>query len=449
MTALPLVTTLGFAAIVVYLGAMTVAMQRSNYDVWGAFLLAPAMIVLPAVLFIRVARHDPDTRMRRLLVVALWAKLLGTVLRYGIIYVIYGSGDSVEYDKEGARLAFGYRRADFHIVLHAGSAGTHFVDQLTGWIYTATGPSAVLGFIVYSWLSFLGLYLFYRAFTLAFPSGDHYRYAKFLFFLPSLVYWPSSIGKDAWMIFGLGTAVYGTARLLTSQRGGFLLLGLGLWATAAVRPHITLAIMASVLIAYVLRRSRTSLSVVGKVVGVALIVVASVLVLSKAEQFFRLGSVNGEAATSVLDEAQSRTNQGGSAFAGHPVRSPIDLPLATVTVLFRPLPFEVHNAQTAIASLESTIFLGICILSAGRLRTIPRELFRSPFVAMAVTYTLIFIIAFSNINNFGILARQRVQLFPMFLGLLALPRRSLPDAPESPRFVLDDVREKPVVVPQN
>ena len=33
------------------------------------------------------------------------------------------------------------------------------------------------------------------------PTGDHRRYALLVFFMPSLLFWPSSIGKESWMLF--------------------------------------------------------------------------------------------------------------------------------------------------------------------------------------------------------------------------------------------------------
>ena len=53
-----------------------------------------------------------------------------------------------------------------------------------------------------------------------------------IFFLPSLLFWPSGIGKEAWMTLGLGLASYGAARLLVHKPGGFPVLALGLLATA-------------------------------------------------------------------------------------------------------------------------------------------------------------------------------------------------------------------------
>ena len=91
---------------------------------------------------------------------------------------------------------------------------------LTGIIYTVFRPSLPIGFLVFSWLGFLGLFWFYRAFQLAVPEGRSHTYARFVFFLPSLLFWPSSIGKEAWMMCTLGPAAFWAAKLLA---------GIGRW----------------------------------------------------------------------------------------------------------------------------------------------------------------------------------------------------------------------------
>ena len=64
---------------------------------------------------------------------------------------------------------------------------------------------------------------------------------------------------------------------------------------------------------------------------------------------------------SGLDAAMAsqheRTGQGGSEFAPVAVNSPLDLPWATVSVLFRPFVFEARNAQSVLAALEGTVLL--------------------------------------------------------------------------------------------
>ncbi len=74
-----------------------------------------------------------------------------------------------------------------------------------------------------------------------------------------------------------------------------------------------------------------------------------------------------------------------------------------------------------MASLEGLILLGLTVASWRRLRRLPRALWENPYVTYAFVYSALFVLAFSNFSNFGILARQRVQLLPLFLILLAMP----------------------------
>lgn len=52
---------------------------------------------------------------------------------------------------------------------------------------------------------------------------------------------------------------------------------------------------------------------------------------------------------------------------------------------------------------------------------------RSPFVVLCTTYSLLFVVAFSAIGTFGIIARQRSLVYPFMIVLLTLPvgRRSV------------------------
>jgi hypothetical protein len=50
-----------------------------------------------------------------------------------------------------------------------------------------------------------------------------------------------------------------------------------------------------------------------------------------------------------------------------------------------------------------------------------RNFRRLPYVTFVVVYGVLFVIAFSSFGNFGILARERCQLLPFFLVLLAVP----------------------------
>ena len=102
--------------------------------------------------------------------------------------------------------------------------------------------------------------------------------------------------------------------------------------------------------------------------------------------------------------------------------NPLKYPLAAVTVLFRPFPFEAGNVVAALSALEGIFLIYLMVKEWARLRSLGRMMRRSPYVAYCVGVVLMFIYAFSALSNFGILARQRVQVLPFFLVLLCLPR---------------------------
>jgi hypothetical protein len=168
----------------------------------------------------------------------------------------------------------------------------------------------------------------------------------------------------------------------------------------------------------------------GKIIGVTLLAVVGVIAARQMQDALHLGS--SSSLTEALDVAQQRTNEGGSNFAAARIRTPADVPWAAVTVLFRPFPIEAHNAQAMISALEGVALMGVFAVSARMLIRAPRLALRNPFVAFAGVYTLIFIFAFSAFGNFGIITRQRVQLFPFVLVFVCLGTTACGTPPRTP-----------------
>ena len=414
----------GIVVIGVYCTGLMWAITNTPYNIWGAMLVAPALFLITLPLAMRAAEAESDPWFVRVIMIALAAKLLGSVVRYWVAFSLYdGSADASMYYRTGWDIAESYRQGIFWVADGVGGAGTVFMRKLTGAILAVIGPTRVGAFLVFAWLGFWGLYFFFRAFRLAVPGGDVRRYALLVFFMPSLLFWPSSVGKEAWMILTLGIGAYGAARVLTRRHGGYVLLALGLAGAAAVRPHMSALLMAGMAAAYLLRRSSgTALAPATRVIGAAVVLAALLLTVQEAERRFGVEGEGLAGAEQAIDDAAQRTDQGGSEYEAARPDSVGDVPKAAFAVLFRPLPHEAHNAQALVTSLEGLFLLVLCVASWRRLATAPRHLWRSPYVALACVYSLLFILAFSSFGNFGILARQRAQVLPFFLILLALPR---------------------------
>ncbi len=413
--------------VVLLLVGLAVAMQTTTYDFWGGLLVGPVLLLLTLPIAARAAKHDDDPKTGRIILLAVLVKLaLGTPARYLQAYYLYKSADAVAYFNNGVVLIDKFRRFDFSNLGRL--PGTRFIEVASGVVLAVIDETRFGEFVVFSWASFLGLYLFYRAFRIAFPEGDYKRYRLVLFFWPSTLFWPSSVGKDAWMLLVLGCCAVGVAQLLIGRARGVLWLGLGSLGCALVRPHLALMVIAGFAIALVLRRNRQGYTrLLARPAGTAILMVgmlvAAAVLFAEAQTFFNLDSLDVESAQLLLQSTSERTAEGGSQFTPASPTSPTGFVEATVTVLFRPFPFEI-SGPGVVAGFEGLLLMGLVFASLPRLARIPRMVLRAPYVAFAVGYSFAFIFAFASISNFGILARERTQLFPLLFVVFALPRKA-------------------------
>jgi hypothetical protein len=422
-------STLFVLGVTALLVGLAFAMQTSTYEIWGGLLVGCILLTATVPIATRAARRWKDPKLGRLILLAALVKLsIGSLLRYYVAYYVYKTSDGERYYLAGTILAPHFRQGDFGFSTPAGGgSGTKFLEFVSGIVIAVVDESRVAEFVVFSWLSFLGLYLFYEAFRLAFPEGDHRRYRLLIFLWPSMLFWPSSVGKDAWMVWMLGMCALGVANLFVGRWRGFVWLTLGSLGCVAVRPHVALIVIAGFALGLLLRRNRGTYSrMLAKPLGTAVLLVGIILagtfMFAQTQSFFNLDSLDAESAQGVLNSTTAQTSEGGSAFSVKSPNSPLGYAQAAVTVMFRPFPTEA-GGTAFFTGLEGVMLAGLCVVSWRRLARVLRMSLRHAYVAFAVGYSFVFIYAFSSISNFGILARERSQFFPMIFVLLAIPTR--------------------------
>lgn len=414
---------IGLAVIGFYVVGVFLLMGRTTYDTWGAMLIAPLLFLVTLPALAKQAAREGDRRLFWLLAVALLLKMCGALARTYVAFGLYGGRADVHgYYGAGYHISQSFLQGDFTTGLK-NLTGTNFINLLTGIVFTITRPTLLGGMFIFSWLGFVGMFLFYRAFVIAVPEGRSRTYARLLFFLPSMLFWPSSIGKEAWMVFAMGVAAFGIARILTDQPfKGFAIAVAGLLMGVAVRPHIPGMMALGLVFAYLFRRSRVKhrefALVVKGLTLVVLVVLAGFLVV-KTQQF-----LNTESLTAAISSTAQTTAKGGSEFNPATLLSPTQAPLAIITVLYRPLLIDAHNAQALLAALEGTFLFGLSLKRIRWIWSAVRSFRRQPYVAFAAAYMAMFIVAFSSFANFGLLSRERVQLLPLFFVFLSIPPRA-------------------------
>lgn len=403
-----------------WIAANAVVLSRSSTELAVGVVIAQVIGVVGGGLVYVTARRTETPTVVRIIVLAWVAKLVGTLARFYVLEVTYdGQGDANRYADVGAILAERFRAGD--IAPYSSSKnllGTQLVEMLTGGLFTVTGPSIIGGFYVFSAVGFIGIYMTFRALRMTLPDASPVRLALLGFGLPSMLFWPSSIGKEAIMVLAVGLTVYGAARWWTARAGGVPYVVGGLVVSALVRPHVTVLLGAGLVGAIVLVRAEPSPGdLLLKLVRTAVFVAALGAAVAVSSSFFKLDEVDAAGVTSVLDRAEERSDEAGSSYA---TANPLLFPLAGITVLYRPFPYEAGNLQGMIASAEGSLLLGLTVARRRHILALIGQVRERPMVAFTLVYGAMFVVAFSQLANFGILARQRVQLYPVIIGLLCV-----------------------------
>lgn len=423
----------GVVSIAVVLAALAFMLDLSALDVWTALIVALVLIGVSLPIFRWIAQREGDPWLAKALMWGLVVSLGFSLLRYFFIFVIYdGSADAGVYHEAGVTFANRLRDGvPIHPIpkIEAFPVESQRIGDVTGALYTLTGPSAYAGFFLFTYICYWGKVLIVRGFKAAVPEGDHRRFALLVLFFPSLLFWPASIGKEALMIGCLGVIVYGGALLLAPKpraMGAVYFVG-GSLLVLLVRPHVALMSILAFGVAMAVGliggfRGGEGGALRGRalrfVALAVLVVLAGYGFTRMSEQFDEYGS---EGASATLTGALEQSSIGESEFTPVSITGPTEVPAGVVSVLFRPFPWEARNLNSLMTAAESFLLIVLLALSWRRVASLPKLAMQRPFLVFGLGYVLLFSIGFSFIGNFGILARQRVQVVPIVLVFLALP----------------------------
>jgi hypothetical protein len=393
-------------------------------------VLIPAAAILGAIAFghVLARRHPDEPWLPKLLVAAVVVKVAGSILRFYALVNEQGfHGDSSVYDKWGVNLFHAWTSGGAAPDPYTGAgAGTGWVRWFTGIVYFVFGPNMLNGFVIFGLLALIGSYLWYRAAVETVPFLNRRLCFVLMFFVPSIAFWPSSIGKEALMQLGLGAVALGSARLLKQRLFQGILFALpGAYLLWKVRPHLLAFATFAAAAAYVLGRvrrgrSRSESTSLFKPIGMVIVALLAFFALNQAAEFLGMKDFSLSSIEQELNQQTGRTAQGGSKVETEKVTlTPATVPQGVIKVLLRPFPWEVETSLQILASLES-VALGAFILY--RIRSVALSLRRArttPFFVYCWTLVLLYSVAFSAVANYGLLTRQRSLALPALFVILA------------------------------
>jgi hypothetical protein len=376
-----------------------------------------------------LARHPDEPWLGWIFVVAVLVKEFASYLRYSTLKNSYGQvGDASVYDTFGQRYYQFWTGRSRLVSILPDVKKSNFLRFFTGVVYYLLGNDMIAGFLVFGLIAFVGSYLWYRAAVEAVPFLDKRLYFLVVMFVPSILFWPSSIGKEALMQFATGSAALATAHLLNGKLLRGLLVGLpGVWLMWVVRPHLLALVLLALGPAYLIGRgprARGDAPISTSLVRpIGLVVIGFLLAFAVTQgakslglPSLTLGSVNAE-----LEQTSLQTSQEGSAFnTGNTSITPLRLPQGMVTVLLRPFPWEAPGFLQKLASLEGIALVAFAFIRRRSIAASLRHIRIVPFLFYCWVLTILYSLTFQAFGNFGLLDRQRSLVLPALYVLLCL-----------------------------
>jgi hypothetical protein len=339
-------------------------------------------------------------------------------------YSATSHADAIEYYADGIRNAEFIRSGNWHEI--SISLGTDIIPLVTGLLFAPAGAN-IYGILFFSSvLGFCGSLYFCRAFSLWATPSQLKSYAAIMLFLPSFVTWTSIFGKDSWVCLGLGLAAYGYSVLLKARtRRGLWSLLIGIGITTAIRPHISLTLVASMALAYLWGLTRSTRGSIVTKAGTILLLGSMVAgLIAVASSFIGVADFSIDTVGEYAIRRSARSAGAGNSSVEVRIAPGIGgvlraFPRGIIRVLFQPFPWQIDGFNSGLAGAENIFLLFYILFNARRLRTLVRGVWKEPYLLFSFAILMLLLLMLSLISNLGLISRERAQALPFLFALIA------------------------------
>ena len=302
-----------------------------------------------------------------------------------------------------------------------GSSGTANVMHITNFFSNFMGESYYSLKIFFSFIGFLGIVLFYKAFVHIMKRSNLSNIEGFkywLFFLPSILLWTSNIGKDALMFFCVGLFTFGVVHLINKMNPMyFLIISLAMILAMYIRPWYPMIMIIALSLYYTNLRSIKSiffLIILSPFLYIILIgMIGHFGIYSFDDMFLRMTSIS------------TGFSRGGSSVDVNKITGLSSylfyfIPNA-FTALFRPMLFEVRNLGMLLSSMENILLLYLFFkYIIWNLREVMQNKYLKFLLIFIFAWLLLYVIPQGNL---GTTIRFKVHVLPALIMLAYIGRQ--------------------------
>lgn len=386
----------------------------------------------------------------------LYAKVIGGIFFALIYFYYYVGGDTLSYFYSSLALSKLFKvdpSAYLHVVFGANTREnlSYFTletgipysymydDPRTYMVIRLISPVIILSFDSYlittvtvASLSYIGVWRCYQTFHRYFPKLRTELAIAFLF-MPSCIFWGSSILKDTFSFSAVCWYLHAFDNLVFRRRSQFssivqLLVSVSL--ILAVKPYIFMALMPiSMLWSMYGRISRIRNALVKYVLmpaAFALLLLFSIMGISLLGGSLGKFSLDNALQTiMVTQNDMKRGEQYGNNYFDIGTLEPTwssllgKMPAAVNATLFRPYLWECTNVVMLLAGIENLfiLWLTLKLLWRSRIFSAFAMVLQNPIIMLCISFSLLYgFLTGISTPNFGALVRFKIPLLPLYVG---------------------------------
>ena len=433
-------------------------------------------VLLPLVLaliyyFARIKRNRNIEKFPefKYYVPGLTVKMLGAI-SLGLIYALYyGGGDTINYYHDGLcmnKLLFTNPPAFFNVFFQGTSLDNYYyftpetgypiyykdvqtflVTRISFFTTLISFRSFIVSSVLFSWLSYTGIWRMYRVFLFEFPNLSK-QMAIAVLFIPSVFFWGSGMLKDTVTFSATGFFVFNFYFFFIKRKGVFshvVGLFLSAYVILSIKPYIIFALLPGCLIWIInnlLSRFGGSFTrAAAAPVFISIALLTGYLLLSFMSVQLKDYSLDKVLEKAVVTQQDLKSDYyGGNTFNIGEFDPTIPsmlgkAHLAISAALFRPFLWETRNVVMFMSGVENFIILIYAIILIIQLKIF--GFFRYFFKHHLLTFSLIFSLFFAfsvglTTPNFGSMVRYRIPILPFFVASLFIMKH----------FYLEEKKEK-------
>lgn len=422
------------------------------------------LIVASAVLAAISRRRDADER--RLLLSGFLAHVGAVFVQVWVIEKVYGGGDIDGYYRSGVELANALRNdfefifpemvkfffhdteANLPFVVFGGVGPTGSLSVIAAMLFFFLGDSLIGSSMVVALVAFFGKVAIARAIGEDLSPQNRRLVLAASVLVPSVVFWSSTIAKEAVVVAFLGFALLALRPVVAGRvKPMSIAVAAGcLLPIALIKPYVLLPL--SIALAAWLYWDQAGRRGHAVSIRPLYLLVAAVLVTGFFAVVGRLSpqfAVENIARSTATSQFAGTRVEGGSNYQlseaveeDQSLQSQLLLaPIALPTALFRPLIFEVKNPMMFVNALETSVllFLTIRLLIRGGFSQIRRAVMSSPTLVFCFIFTIVMATPVGlATTNMGSLSRYRIPFMPFFVALILILDAMFQRQPDRLRF---------------